>query len=106
MDGSLTTLQLEGTPITGHDEANVNFFMLVAVAPSPKLTPTVSGGSIHISFPTQNGYSYQLQYKKVWPTQIGLHWAAWSLATAPFSQSMIRRRLEATDSIECKSNDC
>ena len=61
LDGSLATLQLEGTPTVGHDEANVNFFMLVAVAPSPKLTATTGGGNIHISFPTQNGYNYQLQ---------------------------------------------
>jgi hypothetical protein len=63
LDGSRTTLQLEGTPINGHDEANVNFFMLVAVTPSPKLTAAMSGGNIQISFPTQSGYSYQLQYK-------------------------------------------
>ena len=63
LDGSQSTLQLEGTPVVGHDEANVNFFMLVAVAPSPKLTSSVNGGNIHISFPTQTGYSYQLLYK-------------------------------------------
>ncbi len=63
LDGSQTTLQLEGTPIVGHDEANVNFFMLVAVTPSPKLTAAINGGNIKISFPTQNGYSYQLVYK-------------------------------------------
>jgi hypothetical protein len=56
---------LEGTPTAGHDEANVNFFMLVPVTPSPKLTATVSGGNIHISFPTQNGYGYQLLYKNL-----------------------------------------
>jgi hypothetical protein len=63
LDGSQTTLQLEGTPTAGHDEANVNFFMLVAVAPSPKLTPVINGGNIQISFATQTGYSYQLFYK-------------------------------------------
>jgi hypothetical protein len=63
LNGTLTTLQLEGTPITGHDEANVNFFMLVAVAPSPVLTATMTGGNIHISFPTQTGYNYQVLYK-------------------------------------------
>jgi hypothetical protein len=63
LDGSQTTLQLGGTPTTGHDEANVNFFMLVAVTPSPKLTSVINGGNIKISVPTQNGYSYQLLYK-------------------------------------------
>ena len=62
LDGSQTTLQLQGTPITGHDEANVNFFMLVAVTPSPTLNAAVSRGILQFSIPTQNGYSYQLQY--------------------------------------------
>jgi len=63
LDGSLQTLQLGGSPDTTQPEVNVNFLMLVATTPSPKLTATVSGGNIHISFPAQNGYSYQLQYK-------------------------------------------
>lgn len=62
LDGSQTTLQLQGTSISGHDEANVNFFMLVAVTPSPKLKAVVSGANVQISIPTQNGYSYQVQY--------------------------------------------
>jgi hypothetical protein len=62
LDGSLTTLQLQGTSISGHDEANVNFFMLVAVTPSPVLKAAINGGNVHISFPTQTGYSYQVQY--------------------------------------------
>ena len=53
--GTQTTLQLEGTPIQGHDEANVNFFMLVAVTPSPLLTATMNNKNIHISFPTAIG---------------------------------------------------
>ncbi len=73
LDGSLTTLQLAGTPTVGHDEANVNFFMLVAVTPSPVLTATVSGGSIHISFPTQSGFSYQVQFNN---TLNGLTWTS------------------------------
>ena len=60
LDGSAQILRLGGT--TGN-EVNVNFLMLVATAPTPILTATVSGGNIHISFPTQAGYSYQLQYK-------------------------------------------
>jgi hypothetical protein len=63
LDGTRATLQLEGTPVTGHDEANVNFFMLVAVTPSPTITATINGANIKVSFATQTGYSYQLQYK-------------------------------------------
>jgi hypothetical protein len=63
LDGSATTLRLNGTPVAGHDEANVGFLMLVPTTPDVKLTATVSGGSIHISFATQNGSSYQVQYK-------------------------------------------
>ncbi len=62
LDGSQTTLQLQGTSITGHDEANVNFFMLVAVTPSPTLKVAIVTGNLQISIPTQNGYTYQLQY--------------------------------------------
>jgi hypothetical protein len=60
LDGTTNILRLGGT--TGN-EVNVNFLMLVGTPPTPKLTATVSGGNIHISFPTQTGYSYQLQYK-------------------------------------------
>ncbi|MDB6067591.1 MAG: hypothetical protein JWR26_3799 [Pedosphaera sp.] len=63
LDGSATTLRLGGTPVNGHDEANVGFFMLVPTAPDLILTTTISGGNIHISFPTLNGSSYQVQYK-------------------------------------------
>ena len=62
LDGSQTTFQLQGTSITGHDEANVNFFMLVAVTPSPTLKVAIATGNLQISIPTQNGYTYQLQY--------------------------------------------
>ncbi|MBW8864320.1 MAG: carbohydrate-binding protein [Verrucomicrobia bacterium] len=57
---SAATLRLGGT--TGN-EVNVNFLMLVAATPKPIITASVSGGNIHVSFPTVNGYSYQVQYK-------------------------------------------
>jgi hypothetical protein len=60
LDGSLQILRMGGT---SGNEVNVNFLMLVATAPTPMLTATVSGGNVHISFPTQTGYTYQLQYK-------------------------------------------
>jgi len=63
LDGTRQTLQLGGSPLNSQPEVNVNFFMLVSVPPSPKLTAAVSGGNVTISFPTQSGYSYQVQYK-------------------------------------------
>jgi hypothetical protein len=36
--------------------------MLVAVTPSPTLKVVISTGNLQISIPTQNGYTYQLQY--------------------------------------------
>ena len=65
LDGSATTLRLGGS-LLGHDEANVGFLMLApAVAPanSMRITPTINAGSIVLSFPTQNGFSYQVLYK-------------------------------------------
>lgn len=63
LDGTLQTLQLGGSPLNSQPEVNVNFFMLVPVPPSPKLTAVISGGNVMVSFPTQSGYSYQVQYK-------------------------------------------
>lgn len=59
-DGSQQTLRLGGT--TGN-EVNVNFLMLVPATPKPMVAATITGGNIMLSFPTQNGYSYQVQYK-------------------------------------------
>ncbi len=60
-NGSTNTLQLEN-PIGSGADVNVNFFMLVP-AGSLKLTATVSGGNITISFLSQSPSSYQLLYK-------------------------------------------
>jgi hypothetical protein len=65
LDGSQTTLRVGGS-LLGHDEANVGFLMLaptVAPANSVKITPSINAGSIVLSFPTQTGFSYQVQYK-------------------------------------------
>ncbi len=65
LTGAQTTLRLGGS-LLGHDEANVNFLMLVPTIPVAQrmpLTASRSGGNISISFPTQSGFSYQLQYK-------------------------------------------
>jgi hypothetical protein len=47
----------------GDPSINVSFFVLVP-APQPiTLTATVSGGSVIVSFPTETGSSYQVEYK-------------------------------------------
>jgi hypothetical protein len=60
-NGSTNTLQFEGTPIAAGDPTiNYGFFFLVPVTPAGfTLTASISGGNIHISFPTQTGSSYQ-----------------------------------------------
>lgn len=63
LDGQLHTLVLGGTPNPSQPEANVNFFMLVPVPPSPIVTAVVSGHTLTLSFPTVSGYSYQVMYK-------------------------------------------
>ncbi|HWD90862.1 MAG TPA: hypothetical protein VG938_00805 [Verrucomicrobiae bacterium] len=65
LDGTQKTFRLGGS-LLGHDEANVGFLMLApAVAPANgvTITPSLSSGSIVLSFPTQNGFHYQVQYK-------------------------------------------
>jgi hypothetical protein len=62
LDGSPTTLQLGGS-LLGHDEANVNFLMLVPTTPAPRLTASRSSGNVVITFVAQTGFSYQVQYK-------------------------------------------
>ena len=76
LDGSAQVLRLAGT--TGN-EVNVNFLMLVATAPSPKITGTAGGGNVTVSFATQTGYSYQVQYKN------NLTDAAWTSLGSPIS---------------------
>lgn len=63
LTGPTNTLQLGGSPVSGHPEVNVNFLMLVASTPDIVATVSVSGATVTISFPTQSGASYQVQYK-------------------------------------------
>jgi hypothetical protein len=77
-DGSRTTLQLGGDPSA--TTINANFFMLIpAAASAPKLTPTFSGGKLTLSFPTETGKTYQVQYKANLTDQ------SWSALGAPIS---------------------
>ncbi len=63
LDGSTQILRLGGSVTGSEPEVNVNFFMLVPATPKPTIAAHISGGNISVSFPSQTGYSYQLQYK-------------------------------------------
>jgi hypothetical protein len=56
------TNTLRATTLTGG--ANADFYMLVSVpAAAVSLTASVIGSNIILSFPTQAGHSYTVQYK-------------------------------------------
>jgi hypothetical protein len=61
LDGSTNTLKLAHAP-TGPD-VNVNFMMLTPAASPFPLTAFRSGANINISFPSQSGFSYQVEFK-------------------------------------------
>lgn len=75
-DGTAQTLRMGGT---SGNEVNVNFLMLVPTTPYPKITATHAGGNITLSFPAQNGYNYQVQYKN------NLTDASWTPLGSPIS---------------------
>jgi hypothetical protein len=56
------TNTLRVTTLSGGN--NADFYMLVSSPASPvKLTASLNGSNIRLSFPTQSGYTYTLQYK-------------------------------------------
>ena len=57
-NGSTNTLQL-GRPATATADCNANFFLLVPVF---AVQAAAAGTNVSISFPTQSGFNYQLQY--------------------------------------------
>jgi hyaluronate lyase len=59
LNGSTNTLRL-GRPSTATQDCNANFLMLVPVF---AINATQTGTNIVISFPTQSGFNYQVQYK-------------------------------------------
>jgi hypothetical protein len=63
LDGPTNTLRLAGSPVSGQPEVNVNFLMLVPTSPALKLKVAISGATVTVSFPTQTGSAYQVQYK-------------------------------------------
>jgi hypothetical protein len=63
LTGPTNTLQLGGSPVNGQPEVNVNFLMLISTSPYLIATVKVIGTNVTISFPTQTGTTYQVQYK-------------------------------------------
>lgn len=63
LNGPTNTLQV-GIPVGVLSDVNVNFLMLVPLSGPFSITSvSISSGTITVSFPTQNGLSYQLLYK-------------------------------------------
>jgi hyaluronate lyase len=58
-NGSTNTLQL-GRPASASSDCNANFLMLVPVF---TVNPVLKGTNLVVSFPTQQGFNYQVQYK-------------------------------------------
>ena len=55
---------LETLQMTGDGLEHVNYFMLAPAVPnSVVITASVSGSNVHLSFPTQTGYTYTVFYK-------------------------------------------
>ncbi len=62
-NGSAITLRLTSAGPEANTEANGNFLMLVPVANPVSLSASLNSGNIVLSFPTESGFSYQLQFK-------------------------------------------
>jgi hypothetical protein len=62
-DGSLMTLRLTSAGPETSTEANVNFLILVPVPHPVTLHAALTGGNVVLSFATEVGISYQVQYK-------------------------------------------
>ena len=60
LDGSTNTFRLTSAGPLGNTEVNVNFFMLV---PPLTLNASRNGNNVDLSFLTQPGFNYQIQYK-------------------------------------------
>jgi hypothetical protein len=63
LDGSTNTLKLFRDPTAPFADVNVNFLMLVPVLQGPVLSVTRSGNTTSISFQSEAGLTYQVQYK-------------------------------------------
>jgi len=104
LSSSVNTLQI-GIPVGVGSDCNVNFFMLVpAGSGSFAITGSISGGTITISFPTQNGSSYQLLFKD------NLTDASWTPLGSPVAgngsiESINQPARERSDSTVCRFSE-
>lgn len=64
LDGTQTTFRLTSTGPEANTEVNANFLMLVPIANPVSLEATLVGGNIVLSFATDSGFSYQVQFKE------------------------------------------
>lgn len=63
LTGSTNTLKLTRNPTAPLADVNVNFLMLVPAVAPISLTAVISGSNINVSFQSQTGLSYQVEYK-------------------------------------------
>jgi len=63
LDGNTNTLKLVRDGTAPFADVNVNFLMLVPALGPVTLKATIAGGNVNISFPTQSGYTYQIESK-------------------------------------------
>jgi hypothetical protein len=61
LNGSTNTLKLIRPTAT--PDVNINFMMLVSVPGPITLTASLIGANLNISFPSQIGLTYQVEYK-------------------------------------------
>jgi hypothetical protein len=65
LDGNTNTLKLLRDGTAPFADVNANFLMLVPASAAGSITlhAAIVGGGLQISFPTQPGFSYQIEYK-------------------------------------------
>jgi hypothetical protein len=88
--GLPVVLSLGGTntfQMTGDFNENANFFMLVPVPQRVSLAASLSQGNILLSFPTQQGVNYQVEYKSALP---GANWTPLTSVTGDGTTQVVR----------------
>jgi hypothetical protein len=63
LDGSAATLRVTSAGPEANTEVNVNFLMLVPIPNPVSMNAGLNGSNIILSFPTESGFQYQVQYK-------------------------------------------
>jgi Carbohydrate binding module (family 6) len=63
LNGSTNTLKLTRDPTAPLGDVNVNFLMLVPTASPIAISASLSGTNVNVSFQTQTGLSYQIEWK-------------------------------------------